>query len=407
MEPPSVFTVSVEQATIEETTTQPATVYPFYSAHIYAKLSGYLAELKVEIGDRVKAGDLLARIDVPELRQQIEKQKRVIQRLQAEQQRAAALVRLEEAGVTAARATQEQYRSQIQQAEAQLTADKAELDRTQDLVNRQSVAPRLLDEVRGRYESALASKAAAEAALQSAAAGVSVSEAKVAAAEAEAAITRAETSVAQAELEEHQVLLAYASLLAPFDGLVVSRNVDPGDLVRNAQTASGTIGSPLFTVVQLDTVRVRVALPENDAAHANVGDEAVVRLRSLGNRSLTGQISRTSGQMELSTRTMLIEIDLPNPDGLLKPGMYGEATIALETVADALVLPASAVRFREQGQAYVYRVDNSGQVQIVEVTTGFDDGRRIVITEGLSAGDRVVDEMIGRLSAGQRVNVVP
>ncbi|MCH7688948.1 MAG: efflux RND transporter periplasmic adaptor subunit, partial [Planctomycetes bacterium] len=155
--------------------------------------------------------------------------------------------------------------------------------------------------------------------------------------------------------------------------------------------------------------RVRIAIPENDAPWANVGDPVTLQMRAMPGQTFPGKISRVARALDESTRTMLIEVDLPNADGALLPGMYGEATIILEEIADALVLHAGAVRYNETGDSFVYVVDsvvdNVGTIRIVDVTTGLDDGKQIEITDNLDENDRVVDAMIGRLQAGQKVQV--
>ncbi len=146
-------------------------------------------------------------------------------------------------------------------------------------------------------------------------------------------------------------------------------------------------------------------MPENDAPAADVGDAAHVTLRAIPGKVFEGKIDRIARGLDPSTRTMLVEIDLPNPDRRLLPGMYGETTIDLDQKPDALTLPAGTVRYDQKGQAFVYVVDDQNQVQIVNITTGLDDGNRIEISDGLKGSERVVAPMIDRLSSGQTVRV--
>ncbi|MFH1267418.1 MAG: efflux RND transporter periplasmic adaptor subunit, partial [Planctomycetota bacterium] len=162
---------------------------------------------------------------------------------------------------------------------------------------------------------------------------------------------------------------------------------------------------PLFVIAALDKVRVRVSVPERDAPWANVGDQATMTFPALPGESFSGKVARIAGSLDESTRTMTIEIDLENPQNRLLPGMFGESTIELEEQADSLVLPAGAVRYDEDGGSYVYVVDPTDQVRVVEVVTGLDDGHEIQITEGLSGNERVANAMIGRLKEGQKVVV--
>lgn len=402
-----VVTVPVvlpERAELETTTTQPATVHPDHRAEIHAKIAGYLAELRADIGDEVEAGQVLGIVDVPEMDRARERQQAAIARLEADERRAAAEVDLSEADVEAARALLEQEKADIATARAGLDAERFEFDRVRGLVSEGAVTGQLLDEARERLESAEASLESANAASATAAANVDVARAKLAASRARLETSRADTEVACKELEELDARLSYKSLTSPFDGVITRRLVDPGDLVRDIQGASGVLPEPLFEVAKLDTVRVRVPIPEDDATRAGVGDPARVDFRSLPGEPIAGQVSRVARSLDPSTQTMLVEVDLPNPELRLMPGMYGEATIVLER-AEGLVLPAGAVRHDEKGRSFVYVVDAGGTVRVVDVETGLDDGNRIQVASGLDGSERVVGPTIDRLQDGQRVRV--
>lgn len=401
----TVKVVRPERKTIKRTTTQPATVHAYHQAEIYAKVAGYLTELHADIGSEVEAEDVLGIIAVPEMEKAREKQQATIARLQADEKRHEAVQHLAAANVKAAAAARDQANADIKKTDAQLTADAAEHKRVQELVANKAVAARLLDEALKKLESSQAAKTSALAAFESSKANVLVAEQKVAVANADRLAALEETKVAQKQLEEMDAVMSYATLKAPFKGVVIARHVDPGDLVRNIQTASDASRPPLFTVAQIDKVRVRVAVPENHVPLANKDDPVTLRLRSMPHRSLDGKINRIARALDTSTRTMLVEVDLRNPDGDLLPGMYGEATITLAEKANALMLPAGAVRYDEKGHASVYLIDANNTVQIISIQVGIDDGKQTEITSGLPDNYRVVDSMVGRLTEGQRVRV--
>jgi HlyD family secretion protein len=401
----AVRTVAVEVEEVERTTTQPATVYPFYRAEMRARASGYISEVKADIGDYVKAGDTLALVAVPEM----QKQRQVIQarilRHQAEEKRAEAGISLAEAQVGSAEAKLAQAKSQMSRVEASLAAIQAEFDRTQDLVQRQSLESRMLDEARMKRDSELANKDATASAINSAEAEVKVAEANRAAAEADSQAAQADTSIARSQLEELDVLLAYAVLRAPFDGLVTQRSVDPGDLVREGSEVGH--GEPLFVVSQLETVRVHIPVPEAEAALIRRGDAITLTFPSFpSEQSVTASVTRASGDLDPSTRTMLVEAELPNPDRKLLPGMFGQATITLGTKMAANMLPARAVRFDESGGAYVYVVDDEATVTVAKVDMGIDQGHSIEVKSGVTAGQRVIDAHLKRFTTGQKVTLV-
>lgn len=401
---PVVKLVAAERTTIQRTTTQPATVHAFHQAEIHAKVAGYLTELKVDIGQTVEAGDVLGVISVPEMQKSHEKQQAMIRRLQAEEQQREAGVKLAEADVKSAEAMQAQAAAQVAQTDAQLNADSSEFKRVTELVEQRAVAARLLDEARQKLEASTSAKAAAQAALLSAVAAVTVAREKAAVAQASVAAASAQTDVARKELEELEEHINYATLKAPFTGIVTQRHVDPGDLVRDFQAASESSRAPLFEISHVAQVRVRVAIPENEAPFARTGNSVSLKLRSLPDQKFEGKISRLSRRLDESTRTMMVEVDLDNSEGLLIPGMYGEATIDLQETPDALVIAATAVKFDKTGNGSVYVVEN-GAIRIVPVVTGYDDGRRIQILSGIDESAQIAADRIGRFSDGQKVRV--
>jgi RND family efflux transporter MFP subunit len=372
---------------------------------MFTKVSGYLEKLNADIGDSVSKGDVLAEVAVPELLTQRLAKQAGIRRLESEELRAQAYLEVARANADSYQAKVTQASAEVTRAEAARRAAEIELARMTDLVKRDAVADRLVDEARKKFEAAQAEKAAVEAAVLSAQAELALSRSQAVASEADLEVARASTEVARRELDELDALLKYAKLVAPFDGVVAERHVDLGDLVRNTQTGSSREGPPLFIVTQLDRIRVRVAVPERDAPLVDVGDEAEITLQALPGQALKARVSRSSRMLDERTRTMLVEIDLPNPEGRLLPGMFGQATITLTAPGQSLVLPAGAVRHDEHGNAYVYVVNAASEIDVVEVTTGIDDGREVEITSGLTGGERVVGPILARLKAGQKVMV--
>jgi HlyD family secretion protein len=400
-----VQTVTPTRTALPRTTTQPATVHAWYEARVFAKVSGYVTELKADIGKEVTKDDLLAVLDVPELAIQQKAKQATVKRLEADEQRAARELAVARAREEAARAKRDEARAQVNKADATLTASRIDLQRAEDLVRQRAVADRVLDEAKKKYEAAEAEKTAVEAAVRSAEADLTVRAAEIEAAQAEIRAAGAATDVARRESDELDEMMKYARLKAPFAGVVIERNVDLGDLVRNTQTGSGKEGPPLFVIAQLDTVRVRVPVPERDAPLATVGDKARVTLQALPGDVFEGEVSRVAHVLDPKTRTMLVEIDLKNPKGKLLPGMFGQATITLEPARKRLALPSGAVRYDEQGKSYVYVLDADDTVKVVEVRTGLDDGERIEITAGLDGKERIVGPLVRRLKAGDKVRV--
>jgi HlyD family secretion protein len=401
----AVKAVAAERTTLRRTTTQPATVHAYYSAEIYARVSGYVRLASVDIGDRVNKGDLLAVIDVPEMKKQLLITDARVVRYEAQEIRAASGKRLAEANLQNAKAGIAEAESRILSAEAMLQAAEAEFRRIESLVQRQTVQQKLLDEARQRRDSNRANVKSAKAAVTMAESQVTVAKAAISAAEAEVQAAKAETQVAEAEREELQVMLDYAELRAPFDGVVTHRGIDPGDLVRTASEARSSV-NPHFIITQIDRLRIRTTVPEAVSPLVDIGDAVSIDLTSARLPKIEGLVTRTSGSLDPSTRTMIVEIEVPNADGKLLPGMYGEATVVLVEKSDAVMLPASAVRFSETGQSFVYTIGEGGAVGVVDVTLGYDTGKHLEIASTLSVGQRVIDAHLKRFASGDLVRVV-
>lgn len=401
----AVRTVAVMQQDVQRTTVQPATVHAFYEAEIRSKVSGYVSEMHVDIGDHVNAGDPLLVIDVPELMKQRQVMSARVRRAEAEETRAEAGVLLASANVQAANARLDQSKSERSRVDASLAAAEAEFARTNDLVQRQSLERRMLDEARKKRDSELAAKQSVESAIVSAQADVTVAEAKLTSAKADLEAAKSDTEIARGQLEELEVLVGYTTLKAPFTGVITSRTVDLGDLVLSE--ANSSKGPSLMVVSQMDKVRIQVPVPEADAAGINPGDAMSLSFPSFPDEPpLDVTVTRRSSSLDPKTRTMLVEAEVDNPEMKLLPGMFGQATIQIGKKMASHVLPARAVRFDAEGNAFVYAVGDQETVEIVPVSTGIDDGNQIEIRSGVSAGQQVVDAHRQRLSAGQKVSVV-
>lgn len=357
-----VRTAAAQQATLRRTTSQPATARAYHEAALHAKVAGYAAAVKVDIGGRVKAGQALIEIAVPEMVKSLEKSQAHLQLLQLRHER---------------------LKAQVNVAEAEFSALESELNRVRQLLATKSISQKVGDETTSRHASAKARLEVAR--IESKSAGV-------------------EVEVARKAMEEIETLLQYATIKAPFDGVVTSRGVDPGDLVRNSATARDA--EPLLVVAKTDVLRVTVPVPERDAAWVNKGDSAEIKFSALPGRKFTAKVSRTAGALDAKTRTLTVEIDLPNPKGELLPGMYANVVITTEEKS-AVVVPSDTIRFDQSGNERIAYVVRGDSVALVPVITGQDDGHHIEILGGLNVGDRLVTGMLQRLEDGQKITVLP
>lgn len=400
-----VKAVQLVQAEVERTTTQPATIHAYQRAEIRANVTGYVKERIGDIGDVVDAGDVLAVIAIPELTKRRVIQKARIARYEAHEQQAEAGIRLAEAELRAVTAKLAQAQAEQGRAEATLAAAKAEFDRTEDLVQRQSLQSRMLDEVRMRLDSQQANVDAVTSAILAAEADVAVSEAKLSSAKSDLVAASADTLVARTELEELDAAIGYATIRAPFAGVVTERSIEAGDLVR--QHSEVGVGQPLYVVSQIDRLRVRIPIPEVDAAYLKRGDSITLSFPFFATEPpLSATVTRDSGSLAPQSRTLLVEAELDNPGRKLLPGMFGQATIRLGAKIAAGTLPARVIRFDEAGKAFVYVIESNSTVTVANIDTGIDDGETIEVVAGLKPGQRVIDAHLRRFRNGDRIAVL-
>lgn len=382
-------TITPERVILKRSTSQPATVRALFEAKVSGRVPGHLKELRADIGDRVEEGQVLGVIDAPELPRRRERLKAEVDRWAAEETQARVEVETSEAFVRVTDAQVAQARAEGKKAQARLDAERAELRRIESIGKAGLIDQGVLNETRSRVQAAEAGVSAADSAVTAAEAGVEHAKAKHRLAKAAVESATARRQVAAREVEEVDVWIGYTRLLAPFRGVVTARGVDPGDLVGDPQ--KGGKSGPLFTVARVDRVRILVHLPERDAPWLDVGDAAEFRPEAFPGKSVSGTVARSAGALDPQTRTLAVEVELPNAEAKLLPGMYGQVTVVLEQRPGALVLPSGAVARDKAGTSRVYVLAADGAVRDVEVTTGLDDGHRVEVVRGLVGGERVVE----------------
>ena len=205
-------------------------------------------------------------------------------------------------------------------------------------------------------------------------------------------------------MEQREVLRNYTKVTAPYSGVVTARFADPGALIQVA-TSAATTAIPLFTIMDIETIRVYASVPQEDTPWVKRGIPAVLTVKEFSGRSFTGAVTRTSGALDPSTRSLLVEVDLPNPDHALQPGIFGELTLELRRSPNALVIPASAL-ITQDSVRFVFLADQGTAVRR-PIKTGLSDGRWIEIVEGLAGGEDVVVVGKSRLIEGVAVRASP
>ncbi|CAN5826747.1 efflux RND transporter periplasmic adaptor subunit [soil metagenome] len=393
-----IATVVPERATIRRTTREPGQVEAFERTDIHAKIAGYIRELNVDIGDRIESGQLLAELDVPEVEADVLRKRAHLEQDQAEQRKAEALVEVAETAVATAEARIVEVRASVRRTEAEVVRWQSEFQRIEQLVREQAITSSLRDETRSKLEAARAAQEEAEAQVQVAEAARAQARAESGKARTDVAVAKAHVRFAEADIRHSEALAGYTRIVAPYDGIVTHRHVDTGHL-----TDTNGAQDPLLTVARTDRVRVSIGVPEADAPYVDPGDPAEIRLQALGDRMFEGTVTRISYALDRETRTLRAEIDLENPEGVLRPGLYVYVTIIAEEHEDVLTLPRAAVA-RDEGESYCVVVAN-GRAERRPIEVGLSDRERVEIVSGLEGQEAVVAANPGSLTEGQAVQV--
>jgi RND family efflux transporter MFP subunit len=358
---PTVAVARVDRGDITQSLTIAAEFRPFQEIEVHAKVAGYLKSIFVDVGDRVKAGQLLAVLEIPELQDEIKQDAASVKRANEE--------------INRAQADLERARSAHEVAHLSAARLAGVIKVRPNLVAQQDI-----DEATGRDR---------------------VAEAQVSTAEAALAAAKEQIEVAKATQGKTQTLFDYARITAPFAGVITHRYADTGAMIQ-AGTSSQTQAMPIVRLSQNDKLRLVIPVPESAVARIHVGNDVAVAVQSL-RRTVTGKVARFSDRLDTDTRTMHVEVDVPNPKLGLVPGMYADATLVLDAAKDAIVAPVQAIDRTESGaRVLVVGRDGASQGKIEErnVALGLEADDRIEVTRGLTAGDLVVVGSRAQLKPG-------
>jgi RND family efflux transporter MFP subunit len=354
---PTVAVVAIGRGDVKQALTVAAEFRPFQEIEIHAKVAGFLKSIAVDVGDHVKAGQLLAVLEVPEL--------------QAE-------VRQDDA--SARRAAEEINRAEADLQRAESAHDVAHLAATRlesvTKVRPNLVAQQDIDEAAGRDR---------------------VAEAQVATARAALASSKEQLEIARATSSKTQTLLDYTRITAPFAGVITHRYADTGAMIQ-AGTASQTQAMPVVRLSESDRLRLVIPVPESAVSRVRLGSPVDVTVQSL-NKTVSGTVARFAGRLDTETRTMRVEVDVPNPRGELVPGMYADATLVLQEASGAIVAPVQAIDRTETG-ARVLVVGRDEKLEARNVSLGLEAADRVEVTAGLREGDMVVIGSRAQLKPG-------
>lgn len=403
-ENPAPVEVRVVRPTITDlrrTTTQPAHVEPFERTEIFAKASGFVASVNVDIGDAVKKGQVLVELWIPEMEHELLHKEAQLEESHATIGQARANITTAEAMVESAEAKRQKAEADIRQFEAEVAFRQSEHARFSELVKNKAVEAALLDEKLKMLGGAESSLASAQASVILSKADIKVAHARLQQAKAGLVNSEARQKIAQADLRQTETLMNYAKVRAPFTGIVTRRQIDTGAFVASAV---GTRGDPLFTVERIDRFRVTADIPESESALVQIGQPVTLKVDAWKERELRGEIARMAGVLDAKTRTLRIEADFVPADSGLRAGMFGSITVTLADHLQAILLPALSIR-NDAGEPFVLCV-RDGVVESRPVKLGYSDGTRVEILEGIEPMDDIIVESRSQLRPGQRVNII-
>jgi len=356
---PVVTLIQAKQGAPTSELLLPGNIEPLYSANLYARIDGYLDRRNVDIGAKVKAGQILAVISAPEVDQQL---------LQSR------------ATLAQSEAALQQARAALEQAKANAELARLTKERDLPLGQQRAISQQIVDGAVQAHDARIADVAAATA--------------NITAAEANVAANRANVS----RLLQMQ---GFERIVAPFDGVITQRNVERGDLVS---TGSSGASKPLFSIAQSGTLRIQVDVPQSEAVNIQDGQKAAVDVKERLGRAYTGTVIRNAGALNNAARTMLTEVQVENSDGSLLPGMYAQVKFTLPEQRTSLIIPTSSLVV-DHGGMHVVTVARNHTVHFVPVTIGKDMGKEVEILNGLNGSEPLVSSPSDLLNEGDHVEV--
>jgi RND family efflux transporter MFP subunit len=353
---PRVEVVKVGRSTRQSGLQLPGNIQAITEAPVLARADGYIQKRLVDIGDRVKAGQTLAEIDAPELSDQVTQAKATVRQAQA---------------------ALEQATANVQQGRTDMELARVMARRSAQLVAKGAVSKQDDDQAQAQYNSKLAALESLEKAID---------------------VQRANIIAAQSNLGRLEKMQSYCVVQAPFDGVITLRNVDVGALVNSGNTL-------LYRIAQVGTLRTYINVPQAYADSIKLGQPAALTVSNLPGREFQGEVARTANALDPSSRTLLVEVHVPNPANLLLPGMYAQVELRSIRADPPLLVPSDAMIIRADGaQIAVLAPDST--VHLQKIAVGRDYGDRVEVLNGLREGDTIVSNPSDTVREGLKVEAV-
>jgi RND family efflux transporter MFP subunit len=368
------------------TVVQPGTLEAFEVTSIYSRIAGYVEKYRYNIGDRVKEGDILIDMWIPDVVAAYEQKTAAVKKADVQVSVAKRALQAAEASVKATEARIVSARAGVKRAQASYTRWESEYKRLQSLVTQRVLDVQVRDETYRQFEEAAAARDQSEALVDETNSDHERAIANRDRAVVDVDAARADLDVARADERLAKVNVDYGKIKAPYAGVITQRNVSPGDYL---QPGVGIGGRPLFVLEQTDPVRVFVGVPELASFFIKVGDTALIRFQAIPGATREGKIVRTGFSLNPTTRTLQSEIDIPNIGGHLHPGWYVTVTVKVDR-KDVWTLPSDAVGFEGQQNYFVY-MDVSGKPVKTPIIIGASDDTHVEVLRKYDANANTID----------------
>lgn len=388
LNPPLVKVVQPEYRKIVAVVGQPSFVESYERTSIYPKVSGYIKQWNVDIGDKVKKGDVLCALFVPELVEEAETKHRTVKLDEERVRLAEQIVKVANAKVKAAQAALEEAKAIVDKYKSDTWRWDLQVNRLDREVKRSVVDPQIALEARNQHQMSKAAWMAAEAAVLKAEADLLAAEETLSEDKVDVDVAKARVRVAESDAKKADAWVGYLTIPAPYDGVVVARNAnswdfvlpvagDPTAEVHAPHLSPSGKAAPIYVVDRTDIVRIFVDIPEKDANYVRVGSKARVQIKAYRDQWLPASVTRTAWALNMKSRTLRAEIDLANLGTEVLPGMYAYGKVVIER-ANVLALPTSAIVHRGD-QTYYWSYDD-GHAVLTEVETAVSDGDWVEVT---------------------------
>ncbi|MEX0687177.1 MAG: efflux RND transporter periplasmic adaptor subunit [Pirellulales bacterium] len=397
---PEVTTAKPERRVLTLSTTQPGRIEAFERTPLFAKVAGYVEDVRVDIGDAVRKDDVLVRLAVPELLDELHEKEALVAQAEAQVKQAESLITASRAAAETAQARIAEVDAGLVRANADVDRWNSEHDRIKELAAKGSITRKLEEETLNAFRAAEAAVQEAVARGRSARTLFHESQAKIGTAEADKVAAEAREQVAVAAVDRARTMRGYTEIKAPYAGTVTRRTVDTGHFV---QPVSGPQSTPLLEVARTDTVRIFVDVPELEAAQVDPGDPAEVRVQAADGPVIHAAVTRTSGALVESNHSLRVEIDVPNAEGRLRSGMYATVTIQLDERPEGIVIPAAAV-VRDATGTFCCIV-RDGKVERRPIELGLRSGGFFEVRSGLDEDMPIIIKQPDLFRDGQDVRI--